>query len=1046
VDGVKMTSDQMAGNSPGGLPQSMIDQITTITGGIPAKYGDATGGIVEINTLNAAPKFFGSVQGITSEGLDHFGYNDVNFSVGGPIWSKKDTATNTKTPILDFILGGEYIHQKDDDPTFVGGYTVNQDTLSKIAQHPFVINPAGGFQRSAEYITADQISHSPTMPNTPSDNVSLNGKLGLHISNNVSIVLGGSYQYTNQKDFEYVYELFNSQENPQEVDNAWRAFARVTQRFASDKNSLIQNAFYTLQGEYGKSNQVIENSQFGNNWFDYGYIGKFYQNYAPVYSFNNAGPQGPGYYMTAYRDSLLNFTPSSTINPLEANYTSQLYQLLGTQNVNNGYQLEENQGLLNGDRPGNVYSLWYNTGRAYPGYSESDNSHFRFSANFSADIKSNAVQVGFEYEQNIVSYYDVNAAGLWTAMRQNSNLQLQQLDLSNPIQVGSGLYNTYNYNYAYNASQQTQIDKSIREKLGMSVSSTTYIQPDNLDPSFFNINMFSASDLLNNGSSYVSYYGYDYMGNKSNSNPSINDFFDQRDANGNLTYPIAPYHPIYIAGYIQDHFDIKNMKFDVGVRIDRFDANQPVLSDPYTLSPIRTVSEVGNSLGEIPANMGSNYAVYVNSIQNPTTIVGYRNGNTWYNASGNVVNDPTVLASSTTTGTIQPYLVNQNQSSVAANAFTNYTPQVNVMPRIAFAFPISDMANFFAHYDVLTMRPPGIGYNLFIPTQYLFINSYISSILNNPNLQPQQTTEYELGYTQVLDERRTSALTFSAFYRENRNEVQTYRYLEAYPTSYLAYSNIDFGTTKGLSIAYDLRRTNNIKFRASYTLQFANGTGSSPTSGYNLANSGEPNLQIPQPLDNDQRHTFLFNIDYHYGSGDNYNGPVWTTKGGKAIQLLSNAGLNLNFNAGSGTPYTVQSNATEGNGSSDNVGIGIAQHYGLVGSVNGAYLPWQYRLDLRVDKEFPITINPSKGDKARHCNLLVYFAITNLLNTQNVIQVYHYTGSPSDDGYLASSQGQQAIPQQTDPQAFLDQYKIKEQDPTFLALPREIHLGVEFDF
>lgn len=43
VDGVKMTG-------PFSLPKSAIAEVTVITGGIPAQYGDATGGIVLITT------------------------------------------------------------------------------------------------------------------------------------------------------------------------------------------------------------------------------------------------------------------------------------------------------------------------------------------------------------------------------------------------------------------------------------------------------------------------------------------------------------------------------------------------------------------------------------------------------------------------------------------------------------------------------------------------------------------------------------------------------------------------------------------------------------------------------------------------------------------------------------------------------------------------------------------------------------------------------------------------------------------------------------
>ena len=1047
VDGVKLTADQALG----GIPQGMVDQVTTITGGIPANYGDATGGIVEINTLGASPKFFANAQAITSEGLDAYGYNDFTFTVGGPILSKMDTATHTKTPKVDFILGGEYANKKDNSPTFIGGYTVNSDVLAQIQANPLTPSTTSGFNRTAEYVTADEITQSKSRANIGQQTIQLNGKLGVHVNNNVSLVFGGAFQYNTQNDFEDVYQLFNSAENPLDNTTTWRAFARLTQRFPTpegkDKSSLIKNAFYTLQIDYGNTYEVIENNQFKDNLFDYGYIGQFNQYIIPHYSERN-GSRGLAYYQDGFQDSALTFNPATSTNPIEANYTSDVYKYLGQAAITNGNVIQQNLGLLNGLRPGDVYSLWYNVGRAYPGYQESNSSHLHFQANFSADVKSNAIQIGFEYEQNILRFFSVSAASLWSLMDQNANLQIAQLDTNNPYLVSGGSLNTYGYNRAYNASVQSQFDKSLRQKLGLPVNGTQWLDPDSYAPGMYSLSMFSASDLLNSGSSLVSYYGYNYDGTKQTSNPTIDDFFNKRDANGNLEYPIAPFHPIYMSGWIQDHFDIKSMKFDVGVRVDRFDANQPVLKDPYLLYLAKNVSEVRNlPIGaNIPSGVNGSDIVYVNNAQSPTAIVGYRNGNNWYDANGNAVSDPTVIASATTTGTIQPYLENPSQTTISSNAFTTYTPQINVMPRIAFAFPISDMANFFAHYDIITQRPPGVGYNIFQPTQYMFIQSFISGVLSNPNLLPQQTTDYELGFTQVLDEKQTSALTISAFYKSMKDMIEVYRFLEAYPVSYMAYSNIDFGTVKGMSVSYDLRRVNNVKIRASYTLQFAEGTGSGPNSGFNLANSGSPNLQIPMPLSFDQRHTFLFNIDYHYSSGENYNGPVWTTHSGKSIQVLANAGFNLNFTAGSGTPYTQQANATEGDPNSQNVGIGIAQHYSLVGGVNSAYLPWQYRVDLRVDKDFPLTINKNNKDKAHPCDILVYIQVTNLLNTENILNVYHFTGSASDDGFLSSVGGQQMIPQQTSPQAFIDQYKIKEQDPSYYAMPRQIRLGVEFNF
>ena len=122
-----------------------------------------------------------------------------------------------------------------------------------------------------------------------------------------------------------------------------------------------------------------------------------------------------------------------------------------------------------------------------------------------------------------------------------------------------------------------------------------------------------------------------------------------------------------------------------------------------------------------------------------------------------------------------------------------------------------------------------------------------SNILTNPNMKPEKTIDYELGFKQKIG--NTSALTLSSFYREMRDMQQAINIVGAYPVNYLSYGNIDFGTVKGFTVGYDLRRTGNVALRASYTLQFASGTGSSATEGVNLLISGQPNLRATIPLD-----------------------------------------------------------------------------------------------------------------------------------------------------------------------------------------------------
>jgi len=349
------------------------------------------------------------------------------------------------------------------------------------------------------------------------------------------------------------------------------------------------------------------------------------------------------------------------------------------------------------------------------------------------------------------------------------------------------------------------------------------------------------------------------------------------------------------------------------------------------------------------------------------------------------------------------------------------------MPRIAFSFPISEEASFFAHYDVLTKRPTS-GFR-FDPFDYQFIQSR-SAIIDNANLKPETTVDYELGFQQVLS--RTSSIKISAFYREQRNNVQLINVFEAYPATYKTYGNRDFGTVKGMTISYDLRQTGNIRMTANYTLQFADGTGSDATSMGALINAGIPNLRNIFPYSYDQRHAFAVTFDYRYGEGGDYNGP----KIGD-FNILENTGLNIFTNIYSGSPYSAQTFITD-------EGIGNL-NAGISGTLNGSRLSWSYRMDLQLDRTINIEMG-GKNDKKKVTFLNIYIRATNLLNQFNKLGVYRATGNWDDDGYLAAAASQTSIQNQTDEQSFRDYYTMKVQNAFNISSPRTIRLGIKFDF
>ena len=223
--------------------------------------------------------------------------------------------------------------------------------------------------------------------------------------------------------------------------------------------------------------------------------------------------------------------------------------------------------------------------------------------------------------------------------------------------------------------------------------------------------------------------------------------------------------------------------------------------------------------------------------------------------------------------------------------------------------------------------------------------------------------------------------------------------------------------------------------RAAYTLQFADGTGSSSTTSLNLVSSGNSNLKTLMPLSFDQRHVIVLAADYRYGAGKNYSGPILFGK-----EIFANTGANIIFRTASGEPYTKTSRVV------NSAVISGAANSPMVGSFNTSRLPWTTTVDLKVDKNIDLKWGKGEGEERTKAYLNVYFQILNVLNTQNILDVYSATGNADDDGFLAAAEWQTIIAANPDEQAFRDLYQAKMADPSNYALPRRIRLGLQLNF
>lgn len=1078
IDGVKVIGSSS-------VPQGAIDQVDVILGGTPAMYGDAMGGIINMTTKGPSRTWGGGIEAEYS--VDGYGHGRLGGSLQGPlIKSRKDD----KESLLGFFLAFDLTRNQYGSTSAVGYYRANDEWMDKIRQTPLTLTSraAGTYQMAAFTHKDENLFHTRFLNNTTNGSVNVTGKIDVRTGPTTNLTLGGSVvlsrgHYANGSS----QFFFNTDKNYLAQSGTYRGYVRFTQRFPSDpeSTSLVSNVYYSLQADYSHYISESGDPDLWDNVFGYNHLGKFKTTRQPNFEFITGSidsvNMGNDVYKTLSNVWVLNNYYDTKVEYEEGKFNEdlrtyarnyfELYKDYGAEGYyNNLSNIIMNYGLINGMSPGYVYGMYAVPGTIQASYGKSVRDQIAVNVNGSLTLgrgdNSHDIKLGFQYEQQNNSQMSYSS-DYWSLMRDYVNFHIRELDLDKPYAVSyDGFADTVMYDRLYDKDMQYTFDARLRQAMGLDVEGTEWILIDTYDfdnntiqyydangklhtgkvEGGLDMSMFGADELTRNANYSVYYYGYTYDGHRKyglTERPSLTDFFNKTDEDGVFTRPIGAQQPIYMAGYIQDKFAFKDLIFNVGVRVDRFDANQDVLKDPYILYDYYTVGDLRSgkihlkdqSPVTIPDNIGDDYAIYVNKLSEITSVVGYRNGNTWYNEVGAEISDPSVLDMGTG---VSPWIkddyIAMEKRNIDINSFKDYDPAWSVMPRISFSFPISDEALFFAHYDVLTQRPTSAFYCS--PLYYYRFNE-ISGAIANPNLKPAQTIEYELGFTQKVT--NTSSMTISGYYHELRNMIQMYRFNGAFPKAYNSYSNLDFGTVKGLTASYDMRRTKNARIRASYSLQYADMTGSSTSTASALIAAGVPNLRSTFPTNADRRHSFNLTLDYRYSIGKDYDGPVIHRKDGKDVQILSNTGFALQVNGGSGTPFTASRKVSSPISGGSNL---------LQGTYNGSRIPASFRFDLRVDKDFNFTMGGKKEgeSKGREAFVNVYLQVLNLLNSKNILSVYSATGNADDDGYLSAPEWQSEINSQIDPQAFIQMYSLMVNSGYNYSMPRHIRIGMSFNF
>lgn len=387
--------------------------------------------------------------------------------------------------------------------------------------------------------------------------------------------------------------------------------------------------------------------------------------------------------------------------------------------------------------------------------------------------------------------------------------------------------------------------------------------------------------------------------------------------------------PFELSAYIQDKIEFESVIINIGLRFDYFDSRGNVLVDPE---------------------------------------------------------DPNIYA---------PLRLGLDTLSLAEREpffYKDAAPKWQFSPRFGIAYPIS--ATGVLHFSY--------GHFLQVPSfQYLFNRSSYKvpragdagDPYGNPDLEPQRTVMYEIGFRQELMD--VFLVDVTAFYRDIRNWITAGpKILTRNGVTYSMFINKDYSNVRGITLSFNKQLSNYYSFDLNYTFQVADGSNSSPEDEFRTQQANNEPALFLLPLDWDQRH--LLNFSVYLSASD------W------GVSLIARYGTGLPY-----TPSITQYIADRG------ITSGIQR--------NSRRRPTQFNLDLRLHKTFKIF----------DLDVTTFLRVFNLLDTETVVNVFADTGEP---GFTT-----EALELTDDPNRPNTREEFFRM-PWHYARPRLVEFGFEFSF
>ena len=227
------------------------------------------------------------------------------------------------------------------------------------------------------------------------------------------------------------------------------------------------------------------------------------------------------------------------------------------------------------------------------------------------------------------------------------------------------------------------------------------------------------------------------------------------------------------------------------------------------------------------------------------------------------------------------------------------TAKTTVSPRLGVAYPIGERAGIHVAYGHF-YQYPAIGTIFtnadFRRLQDLQADGIDYGVMGNPDVKPEKTVQYEIGYRQALTMK--IGLDVTTFYKDIRDLLGV-EFITTYNNAEYAHlTNADFGDVVGITLAMDFVEAGPLAIALDYTWQQATGNSSDPRETATRAEAGEDPRPRLIPFNWDQRHTLNATFTY--------------TQPRYSMSSI--------VRVASGQPYTPQLDAGYGNGLEANSG------------------------------------------------------------------------------------------------------------------------------